>query len=126
MSFTPSDPSQSGGFNFSFLQTAIQNLVQGVSAWTQTQLNINGVANSTNLTAATLVKSGAGRVCSVSVIVAGSTTGAIYDASSTANTNSAQLYTIPTTVGTVVVNMPVALGIVVVPGTGQTIAVSYS
>lgn len=124
MSFTP--PDQSGGFNFSFLQTAIQNLVQGISGWTQTMLNINGVANSTNLTAATVVKSGQGRVCSVSVIVAGSTVGAIYDASSASNTNSAQIYTIPMTVGTVVVNMPVALGIVVIPGTGQTVAVSYS
>jgi hypothetical protein len=61
----------------------------------------------------------------VIVVVAGSGTGAIYDAAS-ATATSDKLLTIPTTIGVGEANIPVNNGIVVAPGTGQTVAIVYS
>jgi hypothetical protein len=105
--------------------TAYKNIVTAINGLNQTYLNINGTKTAQNVTAATLVKTGFGRVVTVSVIVAGSGAGSIYDtnvSSSTANV----IYTIPNTVGITSVNLPVSNGIVVAPGTGQTVAISYS
>lgn len=105
--------------------TAAKNVVTAINQLGQTYLQVQGSRQSSGITAATLVQSGQGRVARVSVIVAGSAAGAIYDASaSTATTN--QVWVIPNTVGVTDVNLPVNNGIVVVPGTGQTIAISYS
>jgi hypothetical protein len=71
------------------------------------------------------VKSGQGRIARLVVVVAGSGTGSVYDASSATATND-KLLTIPTTIGIVEVNIPVNNGIVVAPGTGQTVAIVYS
>jgi len=59
------------------------------------------------------------------VVVAGSGTGSVYDASSATATND-MLLTIPTTIGIVEANIPTNNGIVVAPGTGQTVAIVYS
>ena len=98
-------------------------------------LAINGVANATLFTAgklaapaitsATLVRSGAGWVAKVSVTVAGSAAGIIYDSVSTTSPTPA-IAVIPNTVGIVTVNLPVTNGIVFVPGSGMTATVSYS
>ena len=107
------------------LLTAAQNIVTALNNATQTYLNVNGIASNTNITSATLVKSSSGRVCTVSVVVAGSASGKIYDAaSSTATTNP--VFTIPMTVGAYIVNIPTSYGIVVAPGTGQTVTVGFS
>lgn len=105
--------------------TAIKNLVQGVNTVVQTYLNVQGVQNAAGLTAATVVKPSAGRICSISVIVAGSATGTVYD-SATTTTTTRPLYVIPMTVGVYVVNLPASFGVSVAPGTGQTVTVSYS
>lgn len=97
-----------------------------------------GRFSSLNITAATVVKAAApaqpsglqldgGRIVRVSVIVAGSAVGAVYDSSSTTvgNTAANQLFVIPNTVGVYMVDMPCAAGICVIPGSGQTVAVSY-
>ncbi len=69
----------------------------------------------------------AGRVAQISVIVAGSDDGAIYDTNDTATAAIGnQVYVIPHTRGVHVVNMPGNAGMVVAPGTGQTVAISYS
>lgn len=105
--------------------TAAKNVVTAVNGAAQTYLNVQGAQNSGNLTTATLVQSGAGRVATVSVTVAGSAVGKIYDANSATSTTN-PVYVIPNTVGVVFVNMPVGIGLVVAPGTGQSVTVSYS
>jgi hypothetical protein len=111
--------------SLSDILTAAKNVVTAVNGVAQTYLNVQGTLNSSGITAAKLVKSGTGRISSVSVIVAGSANGFVYDSNSLSIT-SAPLYVIPQTVGVYFVNMPASLGIVVAPGTGQTITVSYS
>jgi len=79
-----------------------------------------------DIAAATVIKSAAGRIAKVSVIVAGSTNGAIYDATSTSgNTAANQLAVIPEAVGVYLIDMPAFNGIVIAPGTSQVVTVSY-
>jgi hypothetical protein len=105
--------------------TAIKNIVTALSTEAANFLNVNGQLSAAGLTATTVIKPVAGRVASVSVIVAGSAIGHIYDGA-TAGATTKPLYVIPMTVGVFVVNMPASFGILAIPGTGQTISVSYS
>lgn len=85
-----------------------------------------GLKSAKNLTAATLVQAGVGRVAKVSVIVAGSAVGTVNDVATTGAAAVAnQIMVIPNTVGVYDLDWPLGLGLVVVPGTGQTVAVSY-
>ena len=111
--------------SLSDILTAAQNIVVAINSAAQNYLIVNGLANAAKLTSATVVKSSAGRVCTVSVIVGGSGVGTIYDTSSVSSTSN-PIYTIPTTAGAYVVNIPTLFGIVVAPGTGQTVSVGYS
>jgi hypothetical protein len=105
--------------------TTTRNAVLAISNLAQTYLNVQGSLSSNAITSATLVKAGSGRLASVSVVVKGSGDGIIYDANLASLTTNA-IYTIPQTAGVFVINFPVSNGIVVVPGAGQTISVSYS
>lgn len=111
--------------SLSDILTTAKNIVTAVNALAQNYLNIQGVSNAAGLTTDTIVKAAAGRLAVVSVIVAGSATGRIYDGATTSATTR-PLYVIPMTVGVFVVNLPAAFGIFVSPGTGQTVTVSYS
>jgi hypothetical protein len=116
--------------------SATVSMQKSGSAYVQKQLSLGssgelisttgGVSSLLNVSAATVVKTGQGRVVRVSVITAGSTSGTVND---TAATGSAaignQIATIPNTVGTYALDWPVGTGIVVVPGTGQVLAVAY-
>lgn len=117
--------SVTGGVSLSDLLTALKNAVQGISSLAQTYLNVQGAQNFAGLTAATVVKSSAGRIANISVIVAGSAAGAVYDSAATVTTTK-PLYVIPTTVGVYVVNLPASFGITIAPGTGQTVSGSFS
>ena len=87
----------------------------------------SGQSATLDVTAATVIKSSAGRSFKVVVLVAGSAAGALYDAASTTgNTIANQLMVIPTTVGVYTIDAPHANGIVLAPGTGQTLAIIYS
>jgi hypothetical protein len=87
---------------------------------------IPGAQTALNLTAATVIQASPGRLALISVIVAGSAVGAAYDAVSTSgNTAADQVAVIPNTVGVYVIDWPCLAGIVVAPGTGQTISVAY-
>ena len=80
-----------------------------------------------NITASTLVKAGVGEVVVAIVNTAGSTAGAIHDAATTGGVSAATLIaTLPNTVGSYTIRFPYALGLVVVPGTGQVVSVSYN
>lgn len=106
------------------LSTA-KNLVIAVNGAFQNYLNVQGVTNAPDLSSTTLVRQGPGRIASVVVLTAGSGAGSIYDANSISVTTD-KVYTIPMTVGAVALNMPVNNGIVVAPGTGQHVTISYS
>lgn len=85
-----------------------------------------GLKSVKNLTAAAVVQGGVGRIAKVSVIVAGSAAGTVNDVLTTGAAGVAnQVAVIPNTVGVYDIDWPMSLGIVVVPGTGQTVAVSY-
>jgi len=90
-----------------------------------------GSANKLNVTASTVVKASAGRVCKVTVVaVATAGTFGVYDAATTgsaATANAIVQYTAAwPAVGTVIpLDFPCATGIVVNPGTGGQVAVSF-
>ena len=120
----PTPPPQTGG-SVSDLVTIGQNLVTALNNAATTYLNVNGKQTAANLSAATLVKATAGRVCTISVTTIGSTLGYIYDSNQvSAPTNP--MFSIANSVYVQVVNMPTSFGIVVVPGTGQVVSVSFS
>jgi hypothetical protein len=111
--------------SLSDILTTTKNIVTALNQLGQTYLDVEGTTSYTQITAATLVKSGQGRIARLVVVVAGSGTGSVYDASSATATND-KLLTIPTTIGVGEANIPVNNGIVVAPGTGQTVAIVYS
>lgn len=102
-------------------------LVPGTADAQRTQLvSAGGLTGVKNITAAVAVKATPGRICRVSVIVAGSAAGTVNDVATTGAAAVAnQVATIPNTVGNYDIQFPCATGIVIVPGTGQTLAVSY-
>lgn len=82
---------------------------------------------SLDITAAVTVKAAPGILQKVSVIVAGSAAGTVNDVATTGGVAVAnQFGTIPNTVGTYPFDWPCGTGITIVPGTGQTLAVSYT
>jgi len=118
-------PQQQGGASLSDILTVAKNLATAVNSLAQTYLNVEGAQNFAGVTAATTVKTSAGRIARISVIVAGSATGMVYDAAATGNTTK-PLYVIPETVGVYVVNLPCSFGITIAPGSGQTVSGSFS
>lgn len=105
--------------------TSAQNIASALSTLAQTFLNVQGSQNLAGIAAATLVQSGPGRIAVVSVTTAATATGAIYDANAASATTNL-IYTIPKTVGVYIVNFPLSFGLVVAPGAGMTVSVSYS
>jgi hypothetical protein len=110
--------------SLSDILTTAKNVVTAINGLSQTYLSVQGNQISADITTATLLKKGSGRVATVSIIVGGAS-GFIYDAASNAATSN-PIYIIPNTVGIIFVNLPVVNGIVVAPGAGQTVSVSYS
>jgi len=124
---TPPTPLPSGA-SLSDLLTAVKNLVVALNAATQAFNNVNGISTKEAITVPTVVKATPGRIASVSIIVAGSSTGMIYDSASL--TQSSPLWVIPMAAKAdgepYVVNMPTDSGLLVVPGVGQTITVAWA
>jgi hypothetical protein len=79
-----------------------------------------------NITVATVVKATPGTIIQLNVVVAGSTTGTVNDCATTGAVAAAnEIAVLPDTVGTVVQNWPCTTGIVVTPGTGQTLSIAF-
>jgi uncharacterized hydantoinase/oxoprolinase family protein len=115
------------GASLDDILTTQKNGVQGINGLTHATQNLAGTVNSYEISASTYLATNANWCAKVSVIVAGSTTGMIYDASSvTTAVTGVRLAVIPNTVGIYTINMPVNKGIVITPGTGMIVAVSYS
>ncbi len=111
--------------SLSDILTAVKNIVTALNNASQTYLNVNGIQSQSNITSTVLVKNGAGRLATVSIISGGSANGAIYDSNSTSAVTD-PIFTIPNTPGVIFVNLPVSLGILVVPGTNQVVSVGFS
>jgi len=86
-----------------------------------------GSASVLNITAATVVKAKPGTLFRISVNTAGSAAGTAYDASTTGGNTAANLIAdIPNAVGVVALEWPCNNGILIVPGTGQVLSVSFN
>lgn len=107
------------------LLTAFKNIVLALNNAATTYLNVQGQLNAPNIGASTLVKTGSGRIASVSVITAGTAPGTAFDGNSLTSITR-PVYVIPNTVGVFVVNLPLSFGLLVNPGPGQQVTVSYS
>jgi hypothetical protein len=120
-------PSLPNTSSLSDIMSAVKNIVTALATAAQNYLNVQGAVNAANISAPLVVTTQAGRICSVSVLAGGSASGFIYDGVSLTATTK-PLYVIPTSVGTepYVVNLPVSFGILVVPGSGQIVTISYS
>lgn len=99
---------------------ALNNVFQALSA-------INPTATSATVTTSTLILAGRGRLLSFSVVVAGSASGYIYNSGApTGGAPANALVATPATVGVYPVNAVFTDGLIVAPGTGQSINVTYS
>lgn len=80
-----------------------------------------------NVSAATVIKSTAGTIVTVSVTVAGAA-GALYDNNSTSTGNTAAnlIAVVPAVVGIYALNWPCAVGITYVPGAAQVASFAFS
>jgi hypothetical protein len=107
--------------------TTLKNIVTAVNSLSNTWQEVNGKTNSGEISTTTNLSAATSRIATVSVIVAGSTPGTVYDANSISNAVvGTRLFIIPNTVGVTFLNMPIVNGLVVSPGSGQIVTVSYS
>ena len=125
----PAPPQPTNTASTSDVLSAIKNIVLALATAAQNYLNVQGAVNSAAIKTPTVVKNSAGRIASVSIIVAGSGTGFIYDGA-TLTATTKPLWVIPEAAKAsgepYLVNFPTSFGLLVVPGTGQTVSVSYS
>lgn len=87
----------------------------------------SGTKSNLHITAATVVKSVQGRIAKVNVTITSTDTGAVYDCATTGAVDSTnRVALIPAVIGSYSIDFPCRVGIVVVPGSGQTVSVSFA
>ena len=107
--------------------TTQKNAVIALNNYNRTIVLGQGTATSSTVSASALVVTGAGRLVSISVVEAGSASGKIHDASTVAGATAANAMAgIPNTVGVHMAGTVFTDGIVVIPGSGQSVCVTYS
>lgn len=125
---TDTKPLQAGA-SLSDLLTTAQNIVKAINNVAQNYLNVQGLTSFANISAPTVVKASPGRVCRLSITTAGSATGMVYDGATLAAT-SKPLWVIPETAASngepYEVNFATTFGLLIVPGSGQVVAVGFS
>lgn len=117
------------------LLTATKNIVTALNGINSTLGNVNsslvkslGTATSSTISAGsnTLVVSGSGRLINFIVLTAGSANGTVYDTTNTSSPPAAdEMVVIPQTLGVFPIGAIFTNGLVVTPGTGQVITVTY-
>lgn len=105
--------------------TAGQNAVQALNTIASALSTLAGKAAAKNVSTATVVKTGTGRLVSVSITTGGSATGYIYDGTIATSTSN-PVFAIPNTIGIIQIGIPLLYGLVVAPGSGQVVTVVYS
>ncbi len=107
--------------------TSLQNIVKAFNSFSQSNIQLSGTTNTQNLSATTLIKTGSGRMLTISVTTAGTTVGGLYDSATidAANQNNL-LIVVLNGVAFAPVNMTFQNGLVYIPGTGQTVAICYT
>jgi hypothetical protein len=109
------------------LLTAQKNGVVAINNVSQANLRSQGTVTSATVTASTVVFNGSGYLVKYTVVVAGSASGLINNASSTVAPSATNaLCATPNTVGIYPVGMVFTNGLTIVPGTGQSINVTYT
>jgi hypothetical protein len=111
--------------SLSDLLTTAKNIASAINGVAQTYVAVQGARIQQNITASTVVSTAAGRLAMVSVTTAGSAHGMIYDSADASNLTR-PIYHIDKVEEVIFANLPVVYGILVVPGTGQAVTVSYS
>lgn len=108
--------------------TTQKNGVIAINEYTSALAKFAGTNNTKEIAAATTqqVKVGKGWLANVSVIVAGSSVGTMYDSSNTNALTNLRIYIIPNTVGVFQIQVPFADGLVITTGTGQIASVTYT
>jgi hypothetical protein len=107
--------------------TTQKNAVVALNNIFQALNTLNPTTTSSTVTSSTFIIAGKGRLISFSVVVSGTASGLIYNAGTpTGGAAANALVATPTTIGVYNVNMIFTDGLVVTPGTGQSINVTYS
>lgn len=107
--------------------TVQKNGVVAINTLGQATLRGFGTVTSSTVTAATLIATGKGYLVSVTVVVAGSASGLVSNYTETGSIPAATaLMATPTTLGVYRAGQVFTNGLVVTPGTGQSINVTYS
>lgn len=107
--------------------TAQKNGVVAINNVARTTQRGQGTQTSATVTATTLVATGPGYLVNFAVLVAGSSAGTINNANATGSAAAANaLCATPATVGIYSAGQLFTNGLVIVPGTGQSINVTYS
>ena len=107
--------------------TALKSGVVGISNASQQLSYVVPTYTSATVTAKTLITTGKGRVYNVAVVVAGSTVGSLYNADGLPATAVGNvLYSAPNTIGVYSFTQVFTNGLVLEPGTGQSLNVTYS
>lgn len=107
--------------------TTQKNGVVALNLIATTLARAEGFVTSQTVTTDTLIVLGKGYLVNYAVVVAGSSTGAIYNYNSTTSPPAAnQLVAVENTLGIVPCSQVFTSGLVISPGTGQSINVTYS
>lgn len=108
------------------LLTTQKNGVVAINALNNITLGTAGTVTSATVTGTTVVFVGAGRLVNFSVVVAGSANGFIYNANNDTPVASQALCATPNTVGIYQCGQVFTSGLVIEPGAGQSINITYS
>lgn len=114
------------GASLSDILTAVQHIASQIGVIGQRYMNAQGQSLASAISAPKVCKSASGRLVQVSVTAeSGSATGQIIDSAVLGDT-APVIFVIPAAVGIYTANLPFTLGLLVVPGSGMTVSVSYS
>lgn len=109
--------------------TTAQNIVTQITAMSTTWRKVAGTITSPTVddTTDVLVVVGTGRLVNISIIDGGSGDGMIYNTTTTSTLPDAgRLAVVPQTVGVFPINVVYTAGLVISPGTGQVLNITYS
>jgi len=108
--------------------TTQKNGVVAVNALNQTTINQIGAVTSVTVSDPTVIYIGSGRLVNISVLVGGTISGIIYNATQyePVPTNDTRLCVVPTTEGVHQIGLLFTNGLTVIPGSGQALNLTYS